>query len=97
MIVTIELTEEQEAFVTAMARRRGVTVRDVVAQLIDARIGVGVQSTPPSIATDQGRLHTLLHGLLARSDTVERQPSALAAGSAAEAAREKYSAQGLRV
>ncbi len=114
MTITIELTGEQEAYVTAVARQRGVAVRDLVAQMIDTHISPSVQ--PRSVDVDQDnhqsaslsvydenqhRLHTLLLGLLSRSDALERQPGRLSAGVSespvAEVIREKYRAQGLRV
>jgi hypothetical protein len=93
MTITIELTQEQESYVVAIARQRGMTVRDLVAQMIDAHIGPDVQ--PRMIDADQDnhlstslsaddetqhRLQTLLQDLLARSDAVERQSGRPSAG-----------------
>ena len=85
MTITIELTQEQEAYVTAAARQRGVAVRDLVAQMIDTHISPNVQTRSVDVDQDnhqsaslsaddenQQRLHTLLQGLLSHSDAVER-------------------------
>ncbi len=92
MTITIELTREQEAYVIAVARQRGVAVGDLVAQMIDTHISSTVQ--PRSVDVDQDnhqsasvsaddenqhRLHTLLQDLLSRSDALERQPGRLSA------------------
>ena len=114
MTITIELTQEQEAYVTAVARQRGVAVRDLVAQMIDTHLSLSGQPRSvdadqdnhqsPSLSADdedQHRLHALLQNLLSRSDALARQPGGLSAGASespvAEAIREKYRAQGLRV
>lgn len=87
MTITIELTEQQEAYITAMARQRGLAVRDIVAQMIDAHIDAGNRPMPigagqgnrrsaPFTTDDasQRRLHALIQDLFARSDAVERRP-----------------------
>ena len=93
MTITIELTQEQEAYVTAVARQRGVGVRDLVAQMIDAHLSLSGQSmsgdadqdTQQSTSLsaddeDQRRLHALLQDLLAHSDALARQAGGLSEG-----------------
>lgn len=101
MTITIELTREQEVYVTAIARERGVAVQDIVAQLIEAQLIAAAQMAASQVAADQRRLHALLQYLFKGSDALERRPGSPAnegsASHVAEAIREKYRAQGLRV
>lgn len=112
MTITIELSQEQEAHITALARQRGLSVQELVAQMLTAQIGTDSLATGstdtatlPGVATadeeTQRRLHATLRNLLAHSDALERQPgvpgSDAPAASVAEAIRKKYRRQGLQV
>lgn len=86
MAITIELTPEQEASVAAIANERGMSVQQVVGQLLaaqlsstrnDATLPPGApppasSATHPLIDDEQRRLHTILQELFARSDALER-------------------------
>lgn len=63
MTITIELADKQEAYVTAIARQRGMAVHDVVAQMIDAHIGAGDETMPSGV--DQGDEHYYSSPILA--------------------------------
>ncbi len=90
MAITIELTPEQEASVVAIANERGMSVQQVVEQLLaaqlsatlsDATLPLGTRPSASSamhsaIDDEQRRLHAILQELFARSDAHERRPGA---------------------
>jgi len=89
MAITIELTPEQEASVAAIANERGMSVQQVVGQLLAAQLSVTLSDAtlppgahPPAssamhpvIDNEQRRLHAILQELFAHSDALEGRPS----------------------